>query len=87
MMCMLIKAIHMSPFFSAIHNFNEVGTKTMDKLDIYLILPIYLFRMNLTLLSFAIVLVPTSLKLWISIKNGLIWIALIKMHIILFVLK
>ena len=59
----------------------------MDKLDICIIPLIYLFRMTLTFLSFAIVFVPTPLKIWSALKNGLTWIALISIHLILFILK
>ena len=43
--------------------------------------------MNLTLLSFSIVLVTNPLKSLSVINNGLTWIALISIHLILFVLK
>ena len=59
----------------------------MDKLYICLISLIYLFRNTLTLLSFSIVLVPTPLKLWSALDNGLTRIALISINLILFVLK
>ena len=59
----------------------------MDKLDICIIPLIYLFRMTLTFLSFAIVFVPTTLKIWSALNNGLTWIALISIHLILFILK
>ena len=59
----------------------------MNKLYICLIPLIYLFRMTLTLLSFSRVFVPTPLKLGSALNNGLTWISLISIHLIIFVLK
>ena len=59
----------------------------MYKLDLVLIPLLYLFRMNLTLISVAIKCMPTSSKVQTTIRNAITWTVIIIIHLILFVLS
>ena len=60
----------------------------MDKLDFFLIPFVYLFRMTFSILSLALLLAlyfPTIVTK--ALQNTAIWIALIRIHLILFTLS
>ena len=52
----------------------------MDKLDLNLIPFIYLLRLTLTILSVAMLLLPTPGNLQKAIRRGALWMAIISLH-------
>ena len=64
-----------------------MGSRSMDKLDFCLIPFIHFFRLTLTILSVAILFLPTPSTVGRSLNNSLTWTAVFSLHAILFVLS
>lgn len=59
----------------------------MDKLDLFLIPLVYLFRMTLTLISLAIFLCPTPSSMGQTVVNGYQWLQILCIHPLRFALR